>query len=307
MKKVYLIYPRAHRHTGSTVMRTFQLKKIIENYGCQKVNIQLAEVSNFRISPLWMLWIEKFERNSLAIFCKYAIDRVPIYILKNLKARNIKIAVDYIDRGIDSLDIANVDIHIASSSRQQEFLKSLTNAENVVKIAHFGDIDIFKNGCTPPRTKKKSICYLGEIRNLFLPEKYISNVNILPYRGQLTPSLIQEASQYRFHYCVRPQSQNEDLNFFKPATKVMNCIGFGVIPIISRDQEDAINILGENYPFIIREFSDSEFEKIFTMTECGFEEINFAQTKIKILQEKFNLQAYACSCENILLQMFALD
>lgn len=303
MKSVYLIYPRAHEKTGSTQMRVFQLKQIIESYGTKKIEIHDIEVSNLRLEVFWKIWSKKIRKGSILIFCKYAIDRIPASILAKLKSeRGCIISVDYIDRSLRNFDLSIVDIHIASCTSQFNYLNTFeTEKSKVILLPHQADNRL---NTILETHKTKKICYLGENANLFIPIKHIQNISSIPYNGRVTIDTLRVLSKFRFHYCIRPSHQITDMNCFKPPTKVMNAIALNAVPLISIDQTDAVDILGEDFPFILRDLTEKGFDDIF-------KKINYDQdlydTSIEIIRAKNlenSFQKFAMQFEDEMIKIF---
>ena len=303
MKKIYLIYPRAYETAGSTQMRVFQLKQLLDEYGKNDFLVTLVPISNLRHPFFWNLWIRKFEKNSALIFCKNAIDRMPLKLLIELQSRGVTIALDYVDRIVDGIDIDLIDVHIASCQRQFEFLNRLNVKGKKLLLHHYGDLRIFKKKPINQKKIDKSY-YLGEIQNLFLPEEFLSKIDIFKYNGILTNEMIDSAAKYKFQYCVRPKLQNESLNYFKPPTKIMNSIALGNLPIISADQSDAIQILGKDYPFVILKHNAEELSRVFDIMMNDHDTVQREVKRLEALRMNYLPNNFYANIHNSLLNLF---
>lgn len=303
MKKIYLVYPRAHKNTGSSQMRVFQLKDIIEKYGTSKFEILTKEVTNLRLNIAWLLWMQSIDKGSIIIFCKYAIDRVPNTILEKLKStRNCIIAVDYIDRSLRFVEFKSIDIHIASCLSQLNYLSTFETEKNkIVLIPHQADIRLYEYTET---NKSKEICYFGEKSNIYIPNKHISKISSIQYNGTVTDKSLSELAQYKYHYCIRPSQQNTDMNCFKPPTKIMNALAVKAIPIISIDQIDAVEILGDDFPFILRDYTENEFDRVFQKIKYDHDYYAESLKVIKSLNEVYSLQNFSMNFESIMSSAF---
>ena len=278
IKNIYFIYPRAHRTTGSTVMRTFQAADILKSYStAEPLAIETRQITNLRTGLAWHIWCRTIKNQSLAVFCKDAIDRLPRKMLPSLQNRDIKIAVDYIDKSLDGFEFSGIDIHIASSSKQAAFLKSLAiDNKKIFELFHLGDQRLYNKDQS--KIQKKGIVYYGELQNTYIPEKLINLIEIMPYNGFTTEQDLQKLCSYKFLYCIRDPKQNRSVSLFKPTTKIMNSIALLTPPIVTLDMDGVINILGSEYPFMAKINSDEEIQRILNLA------INDEQAYIKAVE-----------------------
>lgn len=281
---LYFVYPRVYKDSGSTWMRVHQTHEMIRDHLNHAFQALTVPVSNLRFKLMWRLWEHQFAPNSLIIFCKYAIDRVPKQTIDNLKKKRATIALDYIDRDMSKI-YSFVDLHIASSNRQALFLKSCGIAsDKVVFWEHAADyrIEKFKIYC---ESNNEKTFYLGEIYNAYIPSYILNKVDIINYRDSVTLDDLKNMSNYKFQYCIRPRIQNQNLSVIKPLTKIMNSIALSVPPIISRDMDEAVSILGPDYPFIVDTTVDSDFHRVFELMKSSRQAYKFAQNTLKNLQD----------------------
>lgn len=291
---IYLVYPRAYKNSGSTTMRVFQTHEMICDHLSHTFKASTTPVSNLRFGFLWRLWVNQFAPDSCIIFCKNAIDRVPKQQIYNLKKRGMLIALDYIDRDMSNI-YSFVDLHIASSHRQELFLRSLGfPKEKVVFWEHAADYRIqkYKFNCNQNNGK---IFYLGELSNAYIPSELLSEIDVISYSDSISLNDLRRISTYKFQYCIRPRIQNQNLSVIKPLTKVMNSIALSIPPIISNDMDEAVGILGRDYPFIINTNDKHDFYRILSLAKSSHQAYKNARNIIKKLQ-------YPRSIENTALK-----
>jgi hypothetical protein len=101
-----------------------------------------------------------------------------------------------------------------------------------------------------------SIGYFGLLGHATLPANLKTRVALPDY--DLTDGLTQMLSMMEttnVHYCLRPARRVR--NSWKPFTKGINAAAAGANVLVSRDVEDAVEMLGPDYPFLIPEPSDA--------------------------------------------------
>lgn len=298
--QLYLIYPRAYKYAGSTFMRVFQLEEFINDHLNHLIDVQNVAVSNLRSNLLWNVWRLQFKSNSWIVLCKYAINRMPEEQLHALKKRNIKIAVDYIDRDMTGVPDC-VDLHIASSHKQRDFLLSSgICSDKVVLLEHAADYRIFKY--ITPKKHNDKIFYLGEYQNAFIPMNLIKSIDIISYKDRLDLSILECISYYKLQYCVRPSYQNQSISVIKPLTKIMNSIALSIPPIISCDMEEALEILGPSYPFTISLTDPNDFKRVWELARNSQHAFDEALAAIQNASLSRSITTYADNIRDIFLQ-----
>ena len=264
---IYFVYRKSQENLGSVKMRVFQMKEILEN---KFPKINTIGIYSAKPQFLQVLWFLKIKKKSIIIFNKDAIDRVSLKTVDALRKKGIKVGIDVLDKDMNYFDYRKIDFLVASSQRQFRYLnsvvKSISSNPSVYYIPHQADIRLsnlkpeFMSG-----EKHKKIFYFGEHTNIYIPSKYLEQITILPYRGTMASSDIYEMMNYQFQYCIRGPQQNSSLYIFKPITKLINSLYLGALPIISFDMEDAVDIIGPEYPLTLREYSDAGFQELFEL------------------------------------------
>lgn len=265
---INIIYPRALRDTGSTVMRVFQTQQLLQQFSKNKYRLHTLPISSYRADIFERFMIRKYRKKSVNIFCKNAIDRISLSTRRWLHEGDNVICVDYLDKDMSCFDFSYIDLHIASSNTQFKFLQSMANTTDskVCHVPHQADLRLLTR--RKKETSSGKIYYFGEARNLYCPPEYLDRIELLPYIGKMSDGDIEKLETYQFQWCVRDPRQNRDLAVIKPITKVENAISLRQNPIIGFDQTDAIEIMGEEYPYIIRNYTRQGFQEIFEKIEC---------------------------------------
>ena len=89
--------------------------------------------------------------------------------------------------------------------------------------------------------------------------------------GAAEPSadIMHTLSKYRLHYGVRTTSMDSEKIIFKPLTKAANAAACGANIIINRDAHDAVDLLGEDYPYLVDANDDENIVKAFEHARDG--------------------------------------
>ena len=280
-RKIYFVYRRSQSHLGSIEMRARQFSATLSKLG---IRTDLIPIFEFRNRYVELLWCSRLEPGSVAVFIKDAMTRLTKNGRGRLAKKNISVMFDVLDLDINRFDYEGIDTIITSSSRQYKYFNSLkqTNRLNLLHVMHQPDIRLEENENIK---KTRKICYYGEHMNIYLPTEYLSKVDILNYTGKMENEDIKNLSQYEFNYCIRGPQQNTSLFIFKPITKIMNSIQLNSLPIISFDMDDAVELLGKEYPFILSSYSKKGFSDLFKKTNST-DHINKGMMIIKKLRKE---------------------
>ena len=264
---IYFVYRKSQENLGSVKMRVFQMKEMLQK---TFLKIDTIGIYSAKLQFLQIFWFIKVKNKSILIFNKDAIDRVSLKVINLLRKKGIKVGIDVLDKDMNYFNYRKIDFLIASSQRQFRYLNSVVKTINsepsVFYIPHQADIRLGNLKLDFASEKKsKKIFYFGEHTNIYVPSKYLEHITILPYGGKMGSSDINEMAQYQFQYCIRGPQQNTSLYIFKPITKLINSLYLGALPIISFDMEDAVDIIGPEYPLTLRDYSDAGFQELFEL------------------------------------------
>ena len=269
-------------------MRTFQAADILRSHAkARPLAIETKSITNLRTDLAWHFWCRTIKKKSLAVFCKDAIDRLPRKFIPLLQSRDVKIAIDYLDKSLDGFDFSGIDVHIASSDKQAAFLNSLTiENKRVFEIFHLGDQRLYNKNKI--KNQRKGIVYYGELQNTYIPEKLIKRIEIMPYNGSTTEQDLKKLCSYKFLYCIRDPKQNRAVSLFKPTTKIMNSIALLTPPIVSADMDGVINLLSSEYPFMAETSSDKDIDRILNLAANDEQAYIKAIEILKKCNKKYN-------------------
>jgi hypothetical protein len=267
-KDIAIIYSRGTSQLASIQMRLVQsaghLKYINPNLNIKGFCLQSSEI--YTIS------------NSNIILTKFALENISNFDLLQL-SKNNTIFADIVDLRINTEKLKRIDKVIASSNAQFSFLRD-QNLESVDLIYHTAD---FRLRGTQAQQNFFSIAYFGSMSRIpqdFIGISDLSVINTpLSYEAfRKKPIYAKKLTEYSSHLVV---GTSVDKLVFKPFTKGLIASSIGATTLISKDDSEAMSLLGQNYPYITASKSRKSVENLMDFMRSTFlkEEWFLAQAK----------------------------
>lgn len=303
--KVYLVYRHSQRHMGSTIMRALQMRRIVDAFGSGRVKTGLMTISNMRLEAVERAWCATRPRDAVYVFCKDAIDKLSPGARALLSERTRGVAVDYIDKDLDGFDFTAIDGHIASSARQFDYLAGhAAPGSQAHLLPHQADLRLAT--LRPVQEPSWRPVYFGEPDNLFIPGHLRERVDVYPYERKLDASDIAAISRHPWQYGVRPSGQNSAATVFKPATKIVNAAFFRAPPVVGRDADDALTLLGADYPYLVDTTAPESFDCVFDAIQSGTQSPEYARAldRLAHIRETHGFSQTARCFEEICLALY---
>ena len=234
---------------GSYIMRARQAVEIVNSASRNTYKAKCLKISSLPLQRLQNLWAMQIPNGSLCVFVKDSIRRANPQTLEALRARGVVVAADYVDTDFAALRHLPIDVEIASSNIQFERLEyeRRNKKTKIILCDHQADIDLLINpGDFFTDQKINEAIYWGELENIDPNHKI--HVKLKTFQSAyLDDKTLVALRSHKYHYCVRPASQYDNKLTSKPITKIYNSLAAGSIPIISKDDREALKILGERY------------------------------------------------------------
>ena len=237
-KDICIIYSKGTRNLASIQMRLPQSAKHLL-YLNPNIKIQGFCLQDSRVNHI---------KNKCVILTKFAAINITNYDLNILISNGNFIFVDPIDAEIDLSRFQNIHAFIASSFKQYEYFKNETN--NLVELVyHPSDLRLKKI-----KSQNQSYC-LGYFGSLSRIPKELASIDLLTvintplsFEPKLNlPRYSSSLSIYSAHLAVGTIMPKL---VFKPFTKGLVATSVGSVTLISRDDSEAITMLGSNYPYV---------------------------------------------------------
>lgn len=166
------------------------------------------------------------------------------------------VAIDHVDAGIDDRALSVADLHIAASEDGLHGMAQVIdriapgNRIPLALLPHHADPRIVWRNRREDTDVK--IGYFGLIEHAVIPPELDRNWCIPSYGvGDEFLVTLAEMKEVNVHYAVRPKKSVR--NSWKPFTKGINAAASGANVLVHRGVDDAISLLGREYPFLIED------------------------------------------------------
>ena len=205
--------------------------------------------------------------NSNIILTKFAVENISSYDLKTL-SKNNTIFADVIDLSVDSHKLKQMHKVIASSNTQYNYFKNqnLKNIDLIYQTTDFRIRDI------RAQNNKFSIAYFGSMPRipsdlLEIQELSIINTPLAYEAFRNIPIYAWNLTAYSAHLAVGTKVSNL---VFKPFTKGLIASSVGAITLISKENSEAISLLGKDYPYVAVSNSKKSVEEAIDFMRSTF-------------------------------------
>ena len=229
-------------------------------------------------------------RNSIVIAHKHVINRKRL--LRLLKRNGNILLVDIVD-GVPKPDsIPYYDGIICCSRKAYDYYshecpETVRLGTPVYFVAHCTDPRI---GTVTPPEDRLAPYYFGAPKNLLLFDSLKPLLTIVHTDTQDVPNhdWVLRLKEANFHYAVRPPMKE---HVYKPFMKGIIAATCNANILVHKDDGDALQYLGEDYPYLIREEPTEEVVLRYMRkaeAEFGGEVWRFGLSKIAALRESFS-------------------
>ncbi len=248
-RKIIFIYRSQRRDNASTVMRSFQLQKILKEEG--GINAEIFDES----------YINNI-RNSICILNKSFLIDASSKELEILNSNGNILCLDYIDSKDIFFQVQYAHCLIASSIKQLKFYQKKYKNKLIRLVTHHVDPRL------PKEEKERNfqtlkIGYFGEERNGLYVDKL--KEFIYPYyistKNQSGENWFKEIRNYNAHYIARKLYKKD---IYKPFLKGFTAAFTNSNVLVSLDEGDSSFYLSKDYPYFIK---DKSIDGIIGMIE----------------------------------------
>jgi hypothetical protein len=268
LSRIVFVFSRNKLHWGSTTMRAHQLARIVSPHISKYHPVILSSLPSSRIPWLQYFWAERQKPGDIFIFTKYSANKVLPATLEILKKIKCFTCYDYVDTDLRVMPSTGFDIHIAAShsafnklntiQKQKIELNQISNGK-VMLLMHNGDERLYN---LKDNTNKIDfqMTYLGSRATTFIPQKLEKELTYLEASNEKSmQAAIPLLHRFNFHYCIRSSSKNiAGAVICKPFTKGFNAALLGANLITQRNTDDAVELLGSDYPYFIDSNDEGE-------------------------------------------------
>ena len=252
-------------------MRGVQLVRMVQPFLRSDITLKALP---YKLSDRWGVNNLLFGRRQkgVVVLLKSLAYSLSLEALDNLRRNSISLGVDHIDADLQRCRFSEFDFHISASLTGYKALKKISSDthQHVGYVIHHADPRIehlvFK------RLPHFRALYFGNPQNLVLPPTlngYVDSMTVTtnPEMIKALPNL----PNYNFHLNVRPPyDQKQLLRVYKPFTKGVNAAACKSNIMVHRDTDDALEMLGEDYPFLLHSQDALHVEEIFRHAQDSF-------------------------------------
>ncbi len=247
---VTFLYSEHQRETLSNVLRGQQLSEIISR--------QLGDVFDVSyVSDASAL------RDQVVIATSLALAHINPATLRALRSRNIALIGEWLDGLVKPEKAAILDAHMTFSLRQAIDMNRLYPHTPAFPVTHHVNTRI-----TPSNATQTRLCtgYFGDLRNTTLPESLQGEVTLVD-TGSAGDDWFRMLRDYNCHWIVRRHRPGFG---WKPFLKGFVAARVGAVVIVTRDDENAVHYLGDDYPFYAESLDPADLEMAWARVAGAF-------------------------------------
>jgi hypothetical protein len=274
-QRVYFVFAADGKHRGSTTMRSHQLYQLAcqhlgEEYDCRLIEMPASRHSN---GLRQWLWVSRLPKGGLYVLTKSCVRWLKPDNARRLQAKADGVCFDHVDAKLSALRVEGADVHLCSSYAQRDALLKMkasgTLGRGSVKLLlHNPDTRLY-DIAVPERDAFKA-AYIGSRQMAYMPPTIEQALTLFEVRNSdAMQAALKDIPQYGLHYCVR-RPEEAGGAVIKPFTKGFTAAVCEANLIVQKDTPDALEFLGEDYPYLVHSHDDAEIIATFERAERGF-------------------------------------
>lgn len=256
------------RGVGSSVMRSEQLSEHMRRYFDDRYEIRRIFVSR-ATRRAHIAWLKFWYPHSIFVFSKNAARIWREDDLLDLRRDAQAILVDYVDSHVNLMLRGGVDVHLSTSIVGAGIMKAfmataISRGESfqgrVEVVLHNYDVAI-REGSALQHGDHAKFAYLGsraEAATTPLSEQMVTFLDSKT-REAFQRSIVR-LGEFNAHYCIRRNVSDDPGRIVKPFTKGATAAACGAAILTDRNTDDAVALLGDDYPFMIAGNSPVEID-----------------------------------------------
>lgn len=264
------------RGVGSTVMRADQLCAMTRPLLASRINLKLISYNAEHLPEAFgRLLAARIPRGAVVLFVKFGAKGLTPGHLAPVRRRAAAVGLDVIDMPVGEVETGLFDFLVAASASGQRALARRLEAEGralpVELMHHHADPRL--GAVARPARRAFGCVYLGAPENAAIPAALGAEVDVLAVRhGRDMPRALARIGAYPLHFAVRPAAPADDAagRAYKPLTKGFTAARCGANILLGRGADDAVELLGEDYPYLVDETDPAAITAGFERARAEF-------------------------------------
>ncbi|MEM7544637.1 MAG: hypothetical protein AAF367_03805 [Pseudomonadota bacterium] len=275
-RRVMFLHRPAHNAIGSKVMRCDQLAQIATREFGHRYDFEVVKLHMPGQARRQRELIER-TRGAIVILLKGAEHSFDDDGLSALREAVRGLCIDHVDSTMHGRAVSLADVQIAASNAGFQTLQRLIRGTGT--NGHYSGVARLLTHHADPRIVKRSdltdnrvkLGYFGALHNTIIPPDLTDAIHAPPMRGGTGfADILGAVRRSNMHYAVRPRPQAGRCAGHKPFTKGFNAASANANIIINRDADDALDYLGPDYPFLIKDASPASIIEGVRYAEDAF-------------------------------------
>jgi hypothetical protein len=269
---LYFVVHWGHFNLGSAKMRSVDLARIVAPHLGSRLRARVISMPGRATPVLQRLWARSRRNGGLYFMTKssFPMDAEAAALLK---ARSHGLCLDYVDHDLALIASELADVHVCASYAQQDRIHALQAAGRFAPgpthvILHNADSALY--GLHPDHRASFSAVYCGNQANTRIPAALRGEVTLMDAsKPRRMKRGISRLPDYALHYAVRDTGAVRP-DVIKPFTKGVTAAVCHANVVTGRDAPDAVRLLGEDYPFLVKGTTDDEVTDAFLRAKAAF-------------------------------------
>jgi hypothetical protein len=194
-------------------------------------------------------------RDRVVVVTKWALKELSAAEIAALAARNVAVIGSWDDMLPDPEKVAATDATMALSHRQTLDMRRLYPDRPAYFVTHHVNPQV--PPIEPPADRLRT-GYFGHLPNTVRPPSLAGMVELVDIPTSVVDTAwLAALPRFNAHWILR---RRKPIDGWKPFLKGFLAARCGAVPVVARDEEDALFYLGDDYPFFVRGLSEAELE-----------------------------------------------
>jgi len=241
-RRVAFLYAERYASTASTFLRGGQLSELVAEHYPDALDVTWTSDAGAL-------------RDQVVILTKGALQVMPAPEIAALRARNIAVVGSWDDVVPEPDKVAALSAHMTLSHRQMLDFSRAYPKVPAFHVTHHVNRQV--PPMTPPADRLRT-GYFGLLDNTVRPETLAGMVELVGIStSTVESSWIDALPRFNCHWIIR---RKKPIDGWKPFLKGFLAARCGAVLVVAPEEDDALQYLGDDYPFFVRGLTAPELE-----------------------------------------------